>query len=57
MADFVVVALFQVKIDLFNNKLALLVLLAGLKGPKIRPAYHVLAALAENIAYYVQSSH
>jgi hypothetical protein len=57
MADFVVVALLQVKINLFNNELALLVLLAGFKGPKIRPAHHVLAALAENVADCMQPSH
>lgn len=57
MADFVVVALFQVKINLFNYEFAFLVLLAGLKGAEVCPANHALAALAVNVANCMKASH
>jgi len=57
MADFVVVALFQVKINLFNYEFAFLVLLAGLVSSEVSPANHALAALTENVAHRMKTSH
>jgi len=52
----VVVGLFHVKIDLFDDKFALLVLLACFVCPGICPAHHRLTTLAKDITYTVQSS-
>lgn len=55
-SDIVVVAHFQVKIDLFNDKLALLVLLTRRVRLLVRPAHIVRAALAKDITNAVQAS-
>ena len=52
----IVVGFFHVKVDLFDDKLALFVFLTGLVGPCIRPPNHCLATLAKYVAYTVQSS-
>lgn len=57
MADLVVVALFQVKIDLFNYEFAFLILLAGLVGSEIGPTNHAFATFAENVAHSMKPRH
>jgi hypothetical protein len=52
-SNVVMVALFQVKINLFNNELALLVLLTLRVGLLIGPSDQILAALAKDVTYSV----
>ena len=52
----IVVGLFHVEIDLFDDKFALLVLLARFVCPGICPTHHCLASLAKYVAHTVQSS-
>lgn len=51
MRHIVVVALFQVKVDLFDDELALLVLLAHLVRLDVSPSHHILTPFAEDVGY------
>ena len=45
----VIVTLFQMQVDLFDNELPLLVFLTAFVCPGIRPSYHALTPLAKDI--------
>lgn len=53
----IIVTLFQMQVDLFDNELSLLVLLTVFVCPGIRPSNHFLTPLAKDIIDTVKASH